>query len=257
MPASTFTLITGASKGIGKAMALECASRGYNLFLVARSEHLLKALAQELEGKVKVKYLAVDLFSPDAALKIFDFAAQENVSINMLINNAGMGFYGVFHETEMQNHLRVMQLNMDACVRIAHEFLQKSDTKEQRYLLNVASTAAYQPVPNMTVYAATKAFMLFFSRGLRHELRKQKVNVTALCPGGTESEFFGPAQMEEVVKKNAQFMMKAEEVAKLGIDGLLKNKSVVIPGFTNKAGAVSAKLLPHDIVVPVAAKFFD
>lgn len=257
MPTKNFTLITGASKGIGKAMAHECASRGMNLYLVARSENLLQMLAQELSSKVEVKFLSTDLFSPDAPQRIFEFATQHQMNINMLVNNAGMGFYGVFHETDLQNHIRVMQLNMDACVRMAHEFLQRSDKKEKRYLLNVASTAAYQPVPNMTIYAATKAFMLFFSRGLRHELRKEKVNVTALCPGGTESDFFGPAQMEEVVKKNAQFMMKAEEVAKLGINGVLKNKSVVIPGFTNKAGALSAKLFPHDMVVPVAAKFFD
>lgn len=252
-----YTLITGASKGIGKAMAIEAAARGFNLFLVARSADLLQQLATELSDKVKVESLAVDLFAPDAAEKVFAYAKDKSMTINMLINNAGMGYYGTFDETPLENHMRVMQLNCDACVRMAHTFLTHTDPKQKRYLLNVVSMAAYQPVPYMTVYAATKAFMLYFSRGLRHELRNKNVNVTALCPGGTESEFFKPAQMEAVVQKNAQFMMKAEDVARVGIDGLLKNKSVVIPGVVNKANAVVSKLFPHNIVVPVAARIFE
>lgn len=252
-----YTLITGASKGIGKAIAYEAAKRGLNLLLVARSADLLQKLSAELAStKTDVKYFAVDLMEDDAHKKVFAFIKENNLKVNMLINNAGMGHYGKFHESALHKHLDVMKLNMDSCVKMAHEFLNNTDTQQRRYILNTVSTGAFQPVPMMTIYAATKAFMLYFSRGLRHELKKENVYVTALCPGGTETEFFKPAGMEQVVKNNAQFMMSADKVAKAGLDGLMKNKSIVIPGFTNKVGAVSSKLFPHDIVVPVAAKFF-
>ncbi len=252
-----YTLVTGASKGIGKAIATEVANRGMNLLLVARSESLLKKLADELAlKKVSVKYFAVDLLQSDSPDRIFEFAKQNNLNVNMLMNNAGMGHYGSFTDTPLQKHLDVMQLNMDACIKMAYTFLLNSDSTQRRYILNTVSTGAYQPIPLMTIYAGTKSFMLFFSRGLRHELRKQNVYVTALCPGGTESDFFGPAGMEDVVKKNAKFMMTPDVVAKAGLNGLLKNKSVVIPGFTNKAGALASKIFPHDIVVPVASTFF-
>ncbi|MCS6934868.1 MAG: SDR family oxidoreductase [Chitinophagales bacterium] len=250
-------LITGASKGIGKALAYACAERGIHLYLIARTEGLLKSIAEELQNRVQVNYLAADLFLPDAPERIFAHAETLGIQPDILINNAGMGYYGPFHEVDLSHHLRVMQLNMDACVRMTHHFLNVTDKHRKRYILNVASTASFQPVPNMSIYAATKAFLLFFSQGLRHELRKSRVHVTTLCPGGTETEFFNPANMQEVVKKNAAFMMKPEKVANAGLDALFKNKSVVIPGYINKIGALSAKLLPHNIVVPAAAKFFE
>ncbi len=252
-----YTLITGASKGIGKAIAIEAANRKMNLLLVARSKELLEQLAEELSGKnISIKTFATDLLAEDAHKKIFGFVKEQGLQVNMLINNAGMGGYGKFREMDLQKQLDMMKLNVDSCVKMAHEFLNSTSNTQRRYILNTVSTGAFQPVPLMTIYAATKAFMLSFSRGLRHELKKENVFVTALCPGGTETEFFKPAGMEEVVKKNAKFMMSADKVAKAGLNGLIKNKSVVVPGFTNKMGALSAKLVPHDVVVPVAAMFF-
>ena len=252
-----YTLITGASKGIGKAFAYECASRGMNLILVARSAHLLEKLAADLKQKnISVQTHSADLLDHAVHKKIFAWVKENNWNINMLINNAGMGYFGKFDEKPLEKNLEVMHLNMDAMVRMAYEFMQQSDTKQKRYLLNTVSTGAFQPTPYMAVYCASKAFMLSFSQAIRFELSKQNVNVTALCPGGTETEFFAPAGMQKVVEKNAQFMMGAGEVAKMGLDALLKNKSVAIPGFINKAGALAAKLLPHDLVVPVASSFF-
>jgi short-subunit dehydrogenase len=252
-----YTLITGASKGIGKAIAIEAASRSMNLLLVARSKDLLEKLAAELSvNNVQVKTLVVDLFAEDSADKIFEYAKANGMNINMLANNAGMGFYGDFFDTPLSKHLEIMHLNMDACVRLAHTFLKNSDSTQRRYILNTVSTGAYQPVPTMAIYSATKSFMLSFSRALREELKKRNVYVTALCPGGTYSEFFDAAQMSKVIEKNARFMMKADKVAKAGIQGVMKNKSVVIPGFTNKVGAIASKLSPHDIVVPVAGNIF-
>ena len=252
-----YTLITGASKGIGKAIAIEAASRGMNLFLVARSKDLLEQLGKELSAKnISVKIFVADLLAEDAAEKIFQHAKENSMNINMLANNAGMGFYGNFEECDLKKHLEVMHLNMDACVRMAYAFLKNSDPSQRRYILNTVSTGAYQPVPAMAIYTSSKAFMLFFSRALREELKKKNVYVTELCPGGTESEFFGPAQMTKIVEKNAQFMMSADKVAKAGLYGVMKNKSVIVPGITNKMGVIASKLAPHDIVIPVASRFF-
>ena len=253
-----YTLITGASKGIGKAFAYECAERGMNLILVARSQHLLEEVAADLSKKnISVQTHTADLLDHAVHKKIFDWVKQNGWNVNMLINNAGVGFFGKFDEKPLDRHLEVMHLNMDSMIRMAHEFLNASDPNQKRYLLNTASTGAFQPTPYMAVYCATKSFMLSFSQAIRFELRKQNVHVTALCPGGTESEFFKPAGMEKVIEKNAQFMMSAEQVAKTGLNGLLKNKAVVIPGFINKAGAIAANLLPNSLVVPSAAQFFN
>ncbi|HWB64646.1 MAG TPA: SDR family oxidoreductase [Chitinophagales bacterium] len=252
-----YTLITGASKGIGKSIAIEAANRGMNLLLVARSQDLLDKLAEELSKKnVSVKTFAVDLMANDAPKKVFEFAKQNGLDINMLVNNAGMGFYGVFDECPLEKHLEVMHLNMDVCVKMAYGFLQSSNPNQQRYILNTVSTGAYQPVPRMGIYCATKSFMLSFTRALRHELKGKKVYVTALCPGPTESDFFAPAQMTRVVEKNPQFMMGSDKVAKVGLNALLRNKSVAIPGIQNQAGAFFARIIPHDVIVPVIAKFF-
>lgn len=253
-----YTLITGASKGIGKAFAYECANRGMNLILVARSQSLLARLQTELAQKnIQVQILAADLLEPDSEKKIFDQVKQNDWQVNMLINNAGMGYFGKFDEKPLEKHLSVMQLNMDAMVRMAHAFLNASDNRQKKYLLNLASTGAFQPTPYMAVYCATKSFVVAFSEAIRFELRKQNVHVTALCPGGTESDFFAPAGMEKVIEKNAAFMMKPEIVAKAGINGVLKNKAVVVPGLVNKAGKIAAQLFPNSLVVPSASKFFD
>ncbi len=252
-----YTLITGASKGIGKAIAFEAASRGMNLLLVARSKELLEKLAEELSAKnVSVKTFAADLFEDDACKKIFQYVKENSLNVNMLVNNAGMGYYGNFIDCDLQKHLDVMKLNMDAHVKMTYEFLKTSDAGQRRYILNTVSMGAYQPLPTMSIYAATKTFMLFFSRALRYEMKKKNVYVTALCPGGVETDFFGVAQMAKVVEKNARFMMGAERVAKEGLNALMKNKSVVIPGFTNKMGALASKLAPHDIVVAVASGLY-
>lgn len=253
-----YTLITGASKGIGKAFAYECADRGMNLILVARSQHLLEELQKELSQKnISVQIHTADLLDHAVHTKIFAWVKQNGWNVDMLINNAGMGYFGSFDEKPLDRHLEVMHLNMDSMIRMAHEFLNSTDKNQKRYLLNTCSTGAFQPTPYMAVYCATKSFILAFSQAIRYELRKQNVNVTALCPGGTESEFFKPAEMEKIIEKNSQFMMKADVVAKAGLNGLLKNKAVVIPGIINKVSAAAATIFPNSLVVPGAAKFFD
>lgn len=252
-----FTLITGASKGLGKAFAYECASRGMNLLLTARSLHLLEPIAAELRQKgVEVYIHGCDLLDHAAYRKIFDWIGKEQYRVNMLINNAGMGFYGKFEEQDLEKHLEVMHLNMDAMVKMAHVFLNHSPKENRRYLLNVSSMGAYLPVPYMSIYAASKAFMLSFSNSIRYELKKENVYVTALCPGGIETDFFGPAQMDEVAKRNARFMDSPEFVVKKALDALLKGKREVVPGFSNKIGAQLSKRMPQGLVISQAAAMY-
>lgn len=253
-----YTLITGASKGIGKAFAYECAAKGMNLLLVARSESLLSNLASELKAKhsIEVHTHVADLLDHNAHKKIFGWVGEQGYNVDMLINNAGMGLYGEFSKVDLEDHLKVMHLNMDSMVRMAHEFLNTTDANQKRYLLNTSSTGAYQPVPYMGIYSASKAFILSFSYALRYELLRKNVHVTALCPGGTETEFFTPAKMEKVIEKNASFMMKADEVAKQGLAGLMRNSASVIPGFINKLSSVSVRFAPTTIVTASAASFF-
>lgn len=253
-----YTLITGASKGIGRAFAFECAARGMNLILVARSANLLTELAEQLSKKnILVQAYTADLLDHAVHKKIFAWVKENGWNVNMLINNAGTGLYGRFDEQPLEKHLDVMRLNMDAMVKMAYEFLHHTDASQRRYILNTVSLGAYQPVPYVTIYSATKSFMLFFSLGLRHELLKKQVHVTALCPGGVETDFLALAGLENVAKKNARFMVKPEEVVKPGLDGVLRNKAVVIPGILNKFSAFLAWLFPYSMVVPAAAKVYE
>lgn len=253
-----YTLVTGASKGIGKAIARELAARKHNLILTARSENLLHELAHELSRhNIDVQIIAADLLNENSHEEIFNTCEQRGLAVNFLVNNAGMGNYGKFYKIGLKEHLVTIRLNNEAMVRMAYEFIARTKGKDYRcYLLNTASTASYQPVPKMTVYAATKAFMLFFSQGIRLELRRSNVSVSVLCPGPTESQFFEPANMEEIWKKNSRYLMSAEKVARIAIDGTLKRKAVIIPGFFNKAGATLAKHAPPNLSALTAGMIF-
>jgi short-subunit dehydrogenase len=253
----TYSLITGASKGIGKAIASELAAQGRNLILVARSEDLLKSLSKELSSKnIDVKYLATDLLDEDAAKLLFDWVEIQKLTVDTLVNNAGMGYWGKFMDGDIHKHLEVMHLNMDAMVTMAYQFLKRTDGSHRRYILNTVSTAAFQPIPYMAIYAASKAFMLSFSSALRYEVKPLNVYVTALCPGATESEFSASAGIFKLEKNYSKFFMTPESVAKAGIKGLWKNKSVVIPGFMNKISTIAVNLASQDMATAMSANFF-
>lgn len=254
----TYTLITGASKGIGKAFAYECAAKGMNLILVARSEQLLADLAKDLLSRytIQVHFLAADLIAADGPTKVFEWLKSKQFDVDMLINNAGMGFHGKFEEQPLSKHLEVMHLNMDSMVCMAHEFLNNSNPQVKRYILNVVSMGAFTPIPYMAIYGASKAFMLSFSKALRYELKKQNVFVSALCPGGVATEFFGPAQMDSIAKKTANLMSSAEDVARQGLAGVLSNKAVVVPGFINRVGTTLMGFAPESIVLAQTGKMY-
>jgi short-subunit dehydrogenase len=255
-----YALITGSSKGIGRAIARELASRGYNVLLVARSEDLLQQLATELTSRhgIAVDFLALDLSSNEAPQNVYDWCRAKSYDVSILVNNAGYGLSGPFEKYSLPEHLNMMQLNMSTLVGITRLFLPDLHQRSRAHILNVASSAAYQAVPNLTLYAATKSFVLAFSRGLHQELHKSTVSVTCVSPGATDTDFPNRAQLGEKGMKAAEkFNMPPETVASLAVKGMLAGKTEVITGFINKIGAAMAWLLPKTMVERTAMKIYE
>jgi hypothetical protein len=255
-----YALITGASKGIGRAIARELASRGYNILLVARSEDLLQQLAGELTSRngIAVDWLALDLSVPHAPMNVCDWCRARGYEITILVNNAGYGLSGPFEKYSLQEHLNMMQLNMMTLVGLTRLLLPDLHRRPKAYILNVASSAAYQAVPKLTLYAATKSFVLAFSRGLHQELRETTVSVTCVSPGATDTDFPNRAQIGEKGMKAAEKLnMSPETVAALAVKGMLARKPEIITGFINKLGAAMAWLLPKTMVERTAMKIYE
>lgn len=255
-----YALITGASKGIGRAIARELAARGHNVLLVARSEDLLQQLSAEIASRhnVATDWLALDLSRPEAPQNVCDWCRARGYVINILVNNAGYGLSGPFEKYSLQEHLNMMQLNMSTMVGMTRLFLPGLRSRPKGYILNVASSAAYQAVPNLTLYAATKAFVLAFSRGLHQELHKSPVSVTCVSPGATDTDFPNRAQLGEKGMKAAEKVnMTPETVASLAVKAMFAGRSEVITGFINKLGAAMAWLLPKSVVERTAMKIYE
>lgn len=256
----SYALITGASRGIGRAIAEELARRGYNVLLVARSEKALKESAARLREKYKVEsdFLALDLTAVGAAQKIFSWCEEKKYAIHILINNAGYGLSGPFEKYELTDHLDMMRLNMRVPVELCKLFLPVLRNQPSSHILNIASTAAYQAVPNLSLYSATKAFILTFSRGLRQELRGSSVSVTCISPGSTDTDFVVRAQIgEKGLKTASKVNMTPEAVAKIAVNAMLTGKAEVITGLINKLGALMVWLLPKGLVERTAMKIYE
>ncbi len=255
-----YALITGASKGIGKAIAIELASRKTDVLLVARSAENLQHLADELGKKydIKTAYLALDLSAENAAQQVFDWCRKENFSINILVNNAGYGLSGKFDKYTLEENLNMLQLNTMVPVALTQLFLPQLLSQPKAYILNTASSAAYQSVPGLSLYAATKAFLLSFSRGLHQELRTTTVSVTCVSPGATDTDFVVRAQLgARGLKAAQQVNMTPEAVAKIAVKAMFREKPEVIAGTINKAGIFMAWLLPKGLVERTAMKIYQ
>lgn len=255
-----YALITGASKGIGKAMAEILAEKKHNLILIARSSDLLAALAQSLKSKYQIEtaWLAVDFTETGAAYKIQDWCKENNYSIDILINNAGYGLSGPFENYASKEHTDMMQVNMTVLVELCSLFLPELKTAPKAHILNIASSAAYQAVPGLSLYAASKAFVLSFSRGLQYELRHTSVRVTTICPGGTETDFANRANLNQKARKAGEKLnMSAAEVAKMAIEAMFAGKTEKITGFVNQLGAAFVWLLPKKLVEKTAAGIYS
>ena len=244
-------LITGASSGIGYEFAKLFARDGYDLVLVARQAQPLQRAARELtDGRaspVSVRVIAADLSLPAAARQLVEQLHAQRVRITVLVNNAGIGTYGPFAQAELAMEEAMMQVNMITVTQLTRLLLPELLQAEASYILNVASTAAFQPGPLMAVYYATKAYLLSFSEALANELRGSGVSVTALCPGPTRTAFQQRARMTQSRLARGR-IMDAATVARIGYRGLFQRKTVVIPGFGNALLALAVRAVPRGIV---------
>jgi len=249
-----WALVTGASAGIGVALAKELAAGGAHLVLTARRKERLDALAKELAAShgIKAEVFVADLAEPDAPQKIFAFTKERGLEIELLINNAGFGLYGEFHSADLARLLDMVQVNCAAVVHLTRLYLPEMVARRHGDVLILASTASFQAVPYISTYAATKAFDLLFAEGLAEEMRPYGIRVCALCPGSTESEFHSVAGQEKfLVKAEA-----AEKVARTGLKALAAGKSYVISGLGNYLGAHGERLVPRRFVTRVAGNLF-
>jgi hypothetical protein len=242
------TLITGASSGIGEAFARALAARGHNLLLVARSEDKLITLCSEL-GRVRsihCQYVALNLSKPDSAAQLFDETQKRGLDIDLLINNAGFGSMGEFATLDRDRELNMIDLNVHSLVELTHRFLRPMRERKTGAIINVASTAGFQPVPFMATYAATKAFVLSFSEALWEENRAYGIEVMALCPGVTETGFFEASQMQKPPARTSQ---TPEEVVETALRGLKRRQSSIISGWPNRFGVTIGRFTPRSLLL--------
>ncbi|MBL1198124.1 MAG: SDR family oxidoreductase [Nostoc sp. GBBB01] len=246
-------LITGAASGIGYQLACLFAADDYNLVLVDKNELKLTEVAEKFELKFGnfVKAIVKDLSISTSPDEIFTELQQANIQVDVLVNNAGFGTYGLFHETNLTAELEMLQVNLVCLTHLTKLFIKDMVKQGEGKILNVASAAAFQPGPLMAVYFATKAYILSFSEAIANELEGTGVTVTVLCPGSTESAFHQRTGMADSKMLKSKRMMDAETVAEIGYRGLMKGKTIVIPGLINKLLAKSVRFVPRKLVTKI------
>lgn len=250
-----FALITGASGGIGLDIARELAQRKVDLLLVARSEKNLSKAKKEITEQygVRVEYLSSDLSNPGGVSSVLSWISKNNFQVSILVNNAGYGIWGRVDNTGWTDLNNMMRLNIVSVVELCHALLPELKKHAQSYILNVASTASYQAIPTLATYAASKSFVLLFTRGLRRELKKNNVSVTCLSPGATSTNFVDRAGMNDELKTKAEkFSMKSTDVARIAVKGMFNKKAEIIPGFMNWFTVQMTYLVPKAIPESIA-----
>jgi len=249
-------LITGASSGIGYELAKIFAREGYNLVITARRENRLKPLKKELEstGKITVHIFPADLSKADAPEKLHQFVIENNIPVSVLVNNAGIGDYGFFKDADWNRVSSIIDLNMKSLTHLTHLFIPELLKQKDGYIMNVASTAAFQPGPLMSVYYASKHYVLAFSEAIANELSDSGINVSALCPGPTESEFQEVANMKKSKLFDRFPVATSQEVAEYGYKSLMNGKRVAIYGLMNKIAPKFISLVPRCWVTAAVRK---
>jgi short-subunit dehydrogenase len=246
-------VITGASSGIGRELAGIFAREGWPLLLAARSGDKLETLAEELTTVHHVAAAAcvVDLAAPDAPRQLFEAAQGQGRPVAVLVNNAGLGDYGPFVRADLGRALRILQVNIVALTQLTRLFLPDMAARDEGRIMNVASTAGFQPGPLMAVYYASKAYVLHFSEALDAELRKTKVRVNAFCPGPTATEFEARAGLGESKLFTGRNVMTARAAAEIGYRGLMRGRRIVVPGLWNNLLVQSTRFFPRRWVARV------
>jgi short-subunit dehydrogenase len=252
-------LITGASSGIGLELAKIFAQHHIALVLVARSEDKLNELANDLKNQYNIPVLVIakDLSDYNNSKTLFDQCDQQNIQIDYLINNAGFGDFGLFAESDWNKQLQMINVNITSLTYLTRLFLPGMIERKYGKIMNVASTAAFQPGPTMSVYYATKAYVLHFSEAIANELKGTGVTVTALCPGATQSGFQSAANMHESKMIKGKKLPSSDAVAKYGYKAMMKGKAVAIHGLGNYLLANSVRLAPRSVVVKIARYIQD
>lgn len=258
---STTCLVTGASSGIGAEIARDLARRGHGLALVARRAQRLDDLAAELSGRhgVRVEVVPADLTDGDARERLGPTLADRGLTVDVLVNNAGFSTQGPVHRSDAAREVALVRTNIEAVVDLCSRLTPGMVERGRGAVLNVASTAAFQPLPGQAAYSASKAFVLTYTRALRAELAGTGVTATALCPGPVETEFSavmnegrGTYQAGDALPRI--MWRPAPEVARAGVEGLDRGRAVVIPGVANRAGALGARHTPHTLLMPLLAR---
>ncbi|MGM0575258.1 MAG: SDR family NAD(P)-dependent oxidoreductase [Myxococcota bacterium] len=254
-------VITGASSGLGEEFARRLAADGAEVVLTARREERLAELAEDLRRShgVEATVVALDLADDDGPRRLFEEATAGGAQVDVLVNNAGFGLYEQFVDGPLDRQRAMMRLNMEALVELSHRFaLHMIERGRPGYILNVGSTASYQPVPGFAVYAATKSFVRDFTEALAYELRGTKVRATVLNPGPTRTEFLDVAGMSGTSGfRDRLAFQDADEVVRAGLDAMAAGKPSVVPGWFNKVMAFMTRLGPRRLNAAMAARFMD
>ena len=253
-----YTLITGASQGIGRAFAEECAQRGMNLFLVALPDIDLSATENDLKSRymVDVITLGIDLTLPDSPRKVFEFSLENFIHVNFLINNAGFGTSGLFETSGIETNYRMIMLNVQAMVGLTRYFINNLKNNSPSYILNVSSMEATLPLPYKTVYTGTKGFIYSFSLALREELRHEGVGVSVLCPGSVLTNKTGLKRIQSHGAKARLLVKMPDFVARRTIAAVLKGKVEIIPGFLPRLLVKMGKGFPTLLKMRILEKIF-
>lgn len=251
------TLITGASGGIGFELAKQFAQHGHDLVLVSRNAERLKELSDEVHHlyKVAVHILPLNLLKTDAPNELYYFLKRSNIHVEYLVNNAGFGTHGYFHEIDLNENLDLVQLNVTTVTHLTRLFLHDMVQRNSGGVMNVASTAAFQPGPMMAAYYASKAYVLSLTEAIASELQGTNVKISVLCPGPTETDFQRRAGITKTtLGSKGILMMPSERVARTAYRQFMNGKTLIVPGFLNKAGAITAPRVPRRMVLPVMKK---
>jgi short-subunit dehydrogenase len=257
---SSITLVTGASSGIGEAIAAELAARGHGVALVARREDRLKVLAERIAGEhgVRAEAIGADLGDEAGRDALAGRVTELGLEVDILVNNAGFGDGARFHRADREWLLRMVRLNCEALLDLQARYLPPMVERDRGTVINIASTSAFQPLPGTATYAATKAFVLHLSEAVHSELSGKDVTVTAVCPGPVKTEFMEAADLEAAESSTPEiFWMSAEDVAEDAVNGAENGKRVVVPGLLNRAGAITGQHAPRALALPVFKRIWS
>ncbi len=246
-----YALITGASGGIGYELAKLFAKEGYNIIAVARTEQDLQKVAAEITSNygVKVKVISKDLFGEKAASELYEQVKQEGLEVEVLVNDAGQGVYGLFVDTDIEDQMKIVHLNIVSLTRLTYHFVKDMKARNSGKILQLASVVSELPSPYQAVYGGTKAYVLSFTEALISELKDTNITITALQPGATDTDFFNKAGAEDskLVADKSKLSDPAE-VAKDGFDALMKGDDKVVSGFKNKAQMAMSNVVPDTML---------